>query len=686
MNIKKTAVKSLLKRMVIAIFLVVMIPTTVIAIFATRISSEALQNQMKKSKETLALQTSNFVEEQMKHISDKFFQITISTSYREALQLINEKPPSNPVELARWNLDKINAIGTLTRDVQSAAVSDKYIASMSIIFKDGTITGTVLKAAHSDESLLQTSAYNSLKGNESLTWIESSEIDLSVMKEGLMAGMDLNGYGDVILMELNYSAFQDALKKIDIGETDYSYLIAPSGAVITSEDYDAEKNAALVQSELVRRIKAETVEKNAGSLVLDLEGVRTIVNYIKSNDSGFIYILAISEDEVLALSKNIRNTTMMLGAIFSVLSVLGGVVFIMGITKALNKVMGGMSKAEKGDLTSSIEIKRQDEFGQLARMYNSMVSSIKGMIRNSIEVSHQIHTSAETLATISNDSSKASSEIADAISDVAVGAEKQNGLVVESSHTVDSLAGRIEEVVKSTAAMEDSAGFVKGYTKEGITLAENLNEKAMEVKTITNDVVVLINDLSNSITNINKINGILNEISDMTKLLSLNASIEAARAGESGRGFMVVAEEIGKLAEQSYKHTSEIESLVSTLLEKTEHTSKFVKNADEVIVDQTNLVKESVDYFNKIDYATDELGKNISEIARSIHIIDSDKEHMIDSIKNIAEISEMAAASSEQVSASTQQQLSSIQELNVMASQLNAYAENLEASLKKFIV
>lgn len=410
------------------------------------------------------------------------------------------------------------------------------------------------------------------------------------------------------------------------------------------------------------------------------------MSYSKCDNSDFIYVITINESEVLAGSRQIRNITILLGATFAVLAVLGGIAYALNITKELKKVMDNMFKISEGDLTILTELKRKDEIGKVADTLNTMISGISKLVTKSKEVLSEVNTSSEELAIISEHTSETASEITIAINDIALGANKQSKETEMSLNTFTILADQISYVVDSTKIMETAASNVKTYTVEGIHLSETLNNNAMEVKRITGDVVTQNHDLAQSITSINKITGILNEISDETRLLSLNASIEAARAGESGKGFKVVAEEVRRLAEQSNSKTREIESLVSVILDKMEHSIKSVKEADKAVSEQTKSVEDSVEYFNKIDHTATELMKNITRIMDIIHEIANDKDIVLKSIKDIAEISEMAAVSAEEVSASTEEQLSSIEELSNMASTLNSLASNLEKIMRRFKV
>jgi methyl-accepting chemotaxis protein len=93
---------------------------------------------------------------------------------------------------------------------------------------------------------------------------------------------------------------------------------------------------------------------------------------------------------------------------------------------------------------------------------------------------------------------------------------------------------------------------------------------------------------------ISEITSIINDLSEQTNMLSLNASIEAARAGEYGRGFAVVAEEIGKLADRSIAQARSIQSHVSATVTSIENERRIIENSTDVIEN----IKKAVDDVN----------------------------------------------------------------------------------------
>lgn len=169
---------------------------------------------------------------------------------------------------------------------------------------------------------------------------------------------------------------------------------------------------------------------------------------------------------------------------------------------------------------------------------------------------------------------------------------------------------------------------------------------------------------------INEITPIINDISDRTGLLSLNASIEAARAGEAGRGFAVVANEISRLAESTVNSVKEIETVVKDAESNVLEGTKKVKFANQIFDNIFTWMKDFELRIVSIDEKLHQLTKKSQDIAsdvekimvHSIEIGNSSSEHKA-AVQEVSKISESMASDAEVLSMSSYELLALSDEL-----------------------
>jgi methyl-accepting chemotaxis protein len=158
--------------------------------------------------------------------------------------------------------------------------------------------------------------------------------------------------------------------------------------------------------------------------------------------------------------------------------------------------------------------------------------------------------SNEILST-SNNLNKASVDLSDSI-------KKQTSAIEKTLEQIQNMESVVEETRKNAAECTSVVGVLNDKTKEGNTTIDAMMISIEAIKKSSKN----LEKISAIIKNISQKAGVINEIVSKTELLSLNASIEAARAGEFGKGFSVVAEEVGNLAKVSGDAAKDIEDLI----------------------------------------------------------------------------------------------------------------------------
>ena len=267
-------------------------------------------------------------------------------------------------------------------------------------------------------------------------------------------------------------------------------------------------------------------------------------------------------------------------------SLLLGVVLVAGlswlfarwITRPIQRVVAILRDIAQGegDLTQRLDANRSDEFGELAKWFNTFVEKLHGIIS-------EMAGNAEAL-------NRSSSELSNVASDLAAGADDAN---TQSG----SVAGAAEEMATNMHNMAQSTKEVSTNVKSVATAVEEMNLSITEVAqnaeksaSVAGEAAKLvrisndrITDLGSAADEIGKVIEVIQDIAEQTNLLALNATIEAARAGEAGKGFAVVATEVKELAKQTAAATDDIRRRIEGIQGSTGEAIAAIKEIREVI-------------------------------------------------------------------------------------------------------
>jgi len=201
-----------------------------------------------------------------------------------------------------------------------------------------------------------------------------------------------------------------------------------------------------------------------------------------------------------------------------------------------------------GDLTSRISVHRQDEVGALATAANELLDKFHTLVVRIRESSLQLYTTSTEIAATAREQEATMQGLGSSTQQIAVAVKQISATSAELSHTMRD----VTEGGNATNRLAASGRV--GLTSMAGTM-QRLAESTNSISGKLNVVRQKANDINVVITTITK-------VADQTNLLSINAAIEAEKAGEYGRGFLVVAREIRRLADQTAVATLDIENMV----------------------------------------------------------------------------------------------------------------------------
>lgn len=313
----------------------------------------------------------------------------------------------------------------------------------------------------------------------------------------------------------------------------------------------ADRYFRLVKDELAPVLRGTQTDK--AKKVLDEKINPCYAEYQRAFDSALKFIQD-TNDATRQTASDAATFWMRVMLVLSVVSVASvgvlGWVTTRSVTQSTEKLLGRVNEMAggAGDLTARIKIDANDELSQLAAGINAMIGKIQTVVQRVREGSVQLLSTSSQIAATARQQEGTVQGLSSATSEIAAA-------VREISATSDALAGTMEEVCSRAG----QASSLAASGREGLGGIEATMTQLMESTASISAKLGIIRDKSESI---NAVVTTITKVADQTNLLSINAAIEAEKAGEYGRGFLVVAREIRRLADQTAVATLDIENMV----------------------------------------------------------------------------------------------------------------------------
>lgn len=486
----------------------------------------------------------------------------------------------------------------------------------------------------------------------------------------------------VIVVDIKKQTILDSLQSIDYSEgAVIGFITAEGKEIIVKEETN---NNEIVFSEQEFYQNCKLTEESSGTQYINYNGKDYLFIYRTSEETGATLVYMVPEAKVTASAAEIKNLTLILVIIASIIAILTGVGISLNITGNMDGIIKRLRKVAEGDLTVQMNTKGKSEFSMLNRHIANVIDNTRKLIQEVESIADVVNVSAEEMESVSGQMEVSSTGIIEALEEIDVGVGQQADDAQECLLQMDSLSQIIEIVSEDIERTAKNSENTKEAVTQSIGTMEMLSNQTKDTIEVTSQVKEDVKDLEKKSAEIKKFVAIIADIAEQTNLLSLNASIEAARAGEAGRGFSVVAEEIRKLADGSHQAADEINKLVATIEKQTEETVGIAMKAEKTVEEQAQTVEAIKDAFRQIYHATEEVIVNITDVENKVKGMDKERGGTLEAISSISAVSEETAASSSNLFSIAQGQKEVVSSLTQASEELKANTEELKQAISVF--
>jgi methyl-accepting chemotaxis protein len=663
-------------KLFVIIFLSILVCVSGVGLYSYETAKNIIENKMMDATKTAISQTAGKLDLQLANMENLFMTVMLDQTIQ-----VNSRQLAYVTDLS--DFDRYQYVqGVETSFNNFMFGNSKYVVGGVLLpLRDGLspIMSSLTRidaAAATETEWYRSAIENDTEGYWLPTMMDGLSGNLNKKSFGFAKVLKSTSTNDpmyLLVLEFDYQVIWDQFAEVSLGEGSMIRIIHPDGTVVFGPNEEIGQPFGIAIGEAAE----------AEAITAELDGASVLVPY-KTLYNGWTLVGTVPVEELVKDAAVIRNA--MFGTLgFAALLAVGiGLLVIWMIAMPLAKLRNLMNEGEKGNLTVRSNIRKSDEIGQLAISFNQMMEKITALVNRTNESAAQVLQTAENLSEASRKTALSAKEIAVATEEIANGATSLAVEAERGSDLTEKMGAKMREVNEARDQMAASAAEVERASEQGTRYMASLIEKTGMTEEMTRNMVEKVDRLKESTRSIRQILDVLNNITKQTNILSLNATIEAARAGAAGKGFMVVADEIRKLADQSRESIDIVASITESIQNEIESTVSVLGEAYPIFQEQIDSVKEANQIFLSVQAQMNAFTAHLETVNESVAQLGQTQAVLSEAMGNVSAVAQQSSATSEEVASLSNEQLNISENLVVLSGELEKVSAHLKETLSQF--
>ncbi|MCH1640379.1 methyl-accepting chemotaxis protein [Paenibacillus timonensis] len=667
--------KSVGIRLFLIFFIAIMFFVLTIGIMSSQMAKGTIQDNAEQANLQTIVQTSQKLDIVMQKYEENLQQMFLDDEMQNAIM---DASLSNITDY-----DKFTATNKMRTRLNTLTFSMKGISAIYMLSVDKIIDDVTSGSANAMlmEKVRGEAWFKELSESTKTVWLQvpSEGLGSPVFRLARSVQSVNSMKRFVLIADVNLDVLNGYLKEVNLGNNSKLQMLTQDNIVVGSSAEGDDGKASEFDMK-------QAGDKTSGTFHTKDANGNSVLASFNTQASGWKLVGTVDTAELTKSANSILMVTIFSLIVVAIIAILIGVWMVRMIAHPLGKLRNLMEEGSRGNLNVRMNTKAKDEIGQLTVSFNVMMENITALVKQTNNSAQDVLDTATELSQASNKTALSAKEIAVATEEIANGATSLANEAERGNELTENISRQMERVIQTNKEMESSARQVEKSSQQGTEYLSGLMEKTNMTVEMINALTAKVDSLKASTSSVLKVLDVMQNITQQTNILSLNATIEAARAGAAGRGFMVVADEIRQLADQSRQSITMVGEITDTIQKEMNETVKALSEASPIFQEQIASVQETSQIFVSVQQQMEGFVRHLDSVTASIDQLNESQSVLSEAMSNVSAVAQQSSATSEEVASLSSEQQTVGDQLVQLSNKLENVSTGLKESLSKFTV